>query len=1157
YGVSNVIHSIDQFQGSYNFTLLLQDNYTFRGEFYDISGTISTFLIDTPVTIDYFGPDIYARFNTHDHSINPELSSISFNITDFTGIDKYWFNTSITGYWEVSDNLYTFFFNDPIISEGFKNIKLISNDTQGYNSELIFRLNLDKTLPGFSEISTNGIIISDILEINATVTEDSDYDLSFVFKHNSSGSIISNIDYTMLMITQDKWSITLDSSQIPDGYYDIILTAIDFAGNSNSTTIEDIYFDNAFPVVTGYEENIFVDSENIYNNTIYDELYFNDQEYILISAFDQAFDGFDWSPINPTIATQQGIKNITMYYTNTLAWYNLSISGTLDYDQFIYEIIGYNGNSDVQDIKGIQQIRIGDYWVEEFEIILDGTSILLKIDEKYRYLLSSQNSDKIKAQLYKSFESYNVLLEYNLSNNKWELKSPGLNYFNISQYLNLTEGNEFLFWFKIEDGVGNLLYSHDIKGIYDNLITQVPFDSNVFEWSLGTDSVGLGIIVFGSDDYLDSTIQVNISSVLPTSMGEVDVERIMIYGSNDTNTWEYIGRAYYSGEESLWNYFWDGDMLGAKDQLPPENYFLRSYVFDKAGNYLDWSGHYSGTFSFENETDGTSGIDIRFVDAVANQGSSYIKVISDLDGHDKVLEAYDGSNAGRNQINHNFNAQTSGSIEWWWRTTTTLGGSSLIFIGDGAGPYLTMGEGNFKYYNGITSIPLQVYSVNKWYHIRVDFETGISGYEGLSADRWHVYIDGVHYGDFVFRDSTDLTYVDTIVFYNGYWASSGYYIYYDGFGESWDPTYTIGQNKYEFVTSPVKTYDYTQIQLLTDLVFGDVLKYNSTAFQNEQDIKGTITNFFDSVNMWDVVSQYYNPLEKVWIPMATDSATILSNGSYSITWDIDKDSAFKASMYDFSYGYLPMQAVAIQNSDLWGSWAMFDSSGEWKPIIISDTGSNLDISIYRFNESLGWELDSSLSIESEISSISNQVFKLWDLNKDNIYEIIRISSAQIDVIYLDSNSNWAIKENVTGLSGYTYITFDIEYDGNSANTVFVAVQEDSLGVISLWKYSFDTDYSLTYLGDETTPTNFIPTSVRIVNYFSASDRKAILVGGLIKDSYYSQLFEYNINLELKNILHDGLLGEILVIEYDEINGADSIILGIERLAIGKMDAVIS
>ncbi|KKN19377.1 hypothetical protein LCGC14_0946350, partial [marine sediment metagenome] len=635
--------------------------------------------------------------------------------------------------------------------------------------------------------------------------------------------------------------------------------------------------------------------------------------------------------------------NITMYYTDTLAWYNLSISGTLDYDQFIYEIIGYNGSSDVQDIKGIQQIKIGDYWIEEFEIILEGTSILLKIDEKYRYLLSSQNTDKIKAQLYESFESNNIVLQYNNSINKWELKSPSLNYFNISQYLNLTEGNEFLLWFKAEDSIGNVLYSHNIKGIYDNSIAQIPVGKNVFEWALGTNSTGSGIIIFGSDQYLDSTIQVNISSVLSTSMGEVDVERIMISGSPNTTKWDYVGRAYYSGEEHIWNYYWDWDLL---DTIPPENYNLRILLFDRAGNFL----------------------------------------------------------------NH---------------------------------------------------------------------------------------------------------------------------------------------------THSVKLFDYTQIELITDLVFGHIFEYNSSLFSNENLIEGEIKNYFGSLDLWEVISQYYNPLEKVWVPMATDSATILSNGSYSITWDIDKDSAFKASMYDFSYGYLPMQAVAIQNSDLWGSWAMFDSSGEWKPIIISDTGSNLDISVYRFNEGLGWELDSSLSIESTISSINNQVFKLWDLNKDNIYEIIRISSAQIDVIYLDANSDWVIKKNVTGLSGYTYITFDIEYDGNTANTVFIAVQEDIAGEISLWKYSFDTDYGLTYIRHEIAPTNFIPTSIKIVNFFSASDRKAVLVGGLIKNSYYSQLFEYSINLELKNILHDELLGEILVIEYDEINGADSIILGIERLAIGKMDAVIS
>ncbi|KKM77992.1 hypothetical protein LCGC14_1364450, partial [marine sediment metagenome] len=273
YGVSNVDHLKDQFKGSYNFTLLPQDNYTFKGEFYDISGFISTFSIDTPITIDYFGPDIYAQFTTLGLSVNPILSNIAFNITDLSGVDSYWFNTSIDGYWEVSGNKYTFFFNDSIVTEGLKNIKLLCNDTQGYISELVLRLIFDKTLPGFTETVTNGNIIRNILEINATLTEISDYTLSFVFKHNSTGSIISNIDHTAILLTQNKWFITLDSSQIPDGYYDIILTAIDSAGNINSTTIEDIYFDNAFPEVTTYEEYIYADNENIFNNTINDKIY--------------------------------------------------------------------------------------------------------------------------------------------------------------------------------------------------------------------------------------------------------------------------------------------------------------------------------------------------------------------------------------------------------------------------------------------------------------------------------------------------------------------------------------------------------------------------------------------------------------------------------------------------------------------------------------------------------------------------------------------------------------------------------------------------------------------------------------------------------------------------------------------------------------------
>ncbi|MFW9874716.1 MAG: hypothetical protein ACFFG0_16535, partial [Candidatus Thorarchaeota archaeon] len=61
----------------------------------------------------------------------------------------------------------------------------------------------------------------------------------------------------------------------------------------------------------------------------------------------------------------------------------------------------------------------------------------------------------------------------------------------------------------------------------------------------------------------------------------------------------------------------------------------------------------------------------------------------------------------------------------------------------------------------------------------------------------------------------------------------------------------------------------------------------------------------------------------------------------------------------------------------------------------------------------------------------------------------------------------------------------------------------------------------------------------------------------VSDSYYSQLIEYDFNLEIKNIIVDLILGKISVIEYDEIDSVESLILGIERLAIGKMDVVIA
>ncbi|KKK51621.1 hypothetical protein LCGC14_3113120, partial [marine sediment metagenome] len=342
-------------------------------------------------------------------------------------------------------------------------------------------------------------------------------------------------DYTVIELSNNNWQITFDSSQLPNGYYDIRLTSTDLAGNSDSNIIQNIYFDNLYPQMTSIDEQIYVDNENIYNATIYDELYINDLEYMTVSAYDQLFDNFDWNSINTTLATQLGISDINMYYTNPLAWHNISIAGSMNYDQLVYEIIGYDNpiNLNTQNIVGIQQLKIADYSVNDFTVLLDGTSILIRIGERYRYLLSPQFTKNISLQFYEFIPDNYMGLTFNTTTKKWDLTSAGVDYFNISQYLNLIEGDQFQFWFSAVDGLGNLLNSRKITGIYDNFIGQVPTDQDLFYFNLGTTSPPnqAGVLIFGSDIYTDSTIQIDTSSILPDILGETDIGKVLIYGS--------------------------------------------------------------------------------------------------------------------------------------------------------------------------------------------------------------------------------------------------------------------------------------------------------------------------------------------------------------------------------------------------------------------------------------------------------------------------------------------------------------------------------------------------------------------------------------------------------------------------------------------------
>lgn len=140
YGISNEILENNQFIGSYNFQALPQDNYTFKGIFYDITGSVSEYYLPHEYLIDYKPPSIYKQFVDFT-SINPESGSISFVIDEISGINELYFNQSFEGWWTIDGEFYCYHFNDSMLPEGLMHIKLVSSDSKGFSSSINFVLN--------------------------------------------------------------------------------------------------------------------------------------------------------------------------------------------------------------------------------------------------------------------------------------------------------------------------------------------------------------------------------------------------------------------------------------------------------------------------------------------------------------------------------------------------------------------------------------------------------------------------------------------------------------------------------------------------------------------------------------------------------------------------------------------------------------------------------------------------------------------------------------------------------------------------------------------------------------------------------------------------------------------------------------------------------
>ena len=207
------------------------------------------------------------------------------------------------------------------------------------------------------------------------------------------------------------------------------------------------------------------------------------------------------------------------------------------------------------------------------------------------------------------------------------------------------------------------------------------------------------------------------------------------------------------------------------------------------------SGHFPSTYGFENDQAGQA--PSGWVWAAPN---GYVRVLDELDGFKKVVEAHKNSGGTPTYIRKYFEqaSGTTGTVEFWFQKDTLGSGAdaSKVHFGSPGTEHIALGfqrgdifVGDYGYSGDWTKIADNAYVANKWYHVRIDFD--------LSKGWQMNFNNGTIYGAgfaFAFEGGTPsaITYFHQYTHYSA--DHSSYSTFHDAISYSWDPSYEIGDN---------------------------------------------------------------------------------------------------------------------------------------------------------------------------------------------------------------------------------------------------------------------------------------------------------------------------------------------------------------------------
>ncbi len=237
-------------------------------------------------------------------------------------------------------------------------------------------------------------------------------------------------------------------------------------------------------------------------------------------------------------------------------------------------------------------------------------------------------------------------------------------------------------------------------------------------------------------------------------------------------------------------------------------------------------GYFPATCGFENYADGTTGLDIEFLDEYSGLGSGLntdIRIAEDLlDGHHNYLYIRDSQSDNNTWAVHQFNEnQSIGTVEFFNRFDNNLAGSAirreyLYFRASNNTIAFRMQinhhNGDLRYYTGSSYELICNVDANTWYHHKILFNCndGINGTltwivkeeDGIEISR----VSNINFEN----DFNGIT-IDEIYFETQE-EDYGLESMWDAFGYSWDTNYFTGINLNEgLLLSFTDTFNFTWI----------------------------------------------------------------------------------------------------------------------------------------------------------------------------------------------------------------------------------------------------------------------------------------------------------------------------------------------------------